>query len=130
VDPVRALRRVEARYVLPAMLERGSGKIITMGSQIGKIGREGWVHDAAAKGGIIALTKALAREIGPPGVHVNCITPGPISTGIAPGRRGRRHAPARRASTAPLRDDRRCRADGDVPGLVRRGLLYGANTRP
>jgi len=73
------------RYVLPAMLERGNGKIITMGSQIGQIGREGWVHYAAAKGGIIAFTKALAREVGPRGVHVNCIAPGPISTGSAPG---------------------------------------------
>ena len=40
VDPVGALGRVEARYVLPAMLERGSGKIIAMGSQIGQIGCE------------------------------------------------------------------------------------------
>lgn len=74
-----------ARYVLPAMRERGGGKIITMGSQLGQIGREGWVHYAAAKGGIIAFTKALAREVGPAGIHVNCIAPGPISTGIAPG---------------------------------------------
>ncbi len=73
------------RYVLPTMRERGGGKIITMGSQLGQVGREGWVHYAAAKGGIIAFTKALAREVGPVGIHVNCIAPGPISTGIAPG---------------------------------------------
>lgn len=72
-------------YVLPAMLAQGSGKIITMGSQLGQIGREGWAHYAAAKGGITAFTKALAREMGPRGIGVNCIAPGPISTGIAPG---------------------------------------------
>jgi len=88
------------RYVLPAMLERGSGKIITMGSQIGQIGREGWVHYAAAKGGIIAFTKALAREVGPQGIQVNCIAPGPISTGIAP---GDEDADARLRAALPLR---------------------------
>jgi 3-oxoacyl-[acyl-carrier protein] reductase len=72
------------RYVLPIMLAQGHGKIITMGSQLGQIGRAGWVHYAAAKGGIIAFTKALAREVGPQGITVNCIAPGPISTGIAP----------------------------------------------
>jgi len=89
-----------ARYVLPTMLERGSGKIITMGSQIGQIGREGWVHYAAAKGGIIAFTKALAREVGPRGIQVNCIAPGPISTGIAP---GDEDADARLRAALPLR---------------------------
>jgi 3-oxoacyl-[acyl-carrier protein] reductase len=70
------------RAVLPQMLERGSGKIINLGSQLGQIGREGWTHYAAAKGGIIAFTKALAREVSPAGVQVNCIAPGPISTGL------------------------------------------------
>ena len=72
------------RYVLPIMRAQGHGKIITMGSQLGQIGRAGWVHYAAAKGGIIAFTKALAREVGSQGITVNCIAPGPISTGIAP----------------------------------------------
>jgi 3-oxoacyl-[acyl-carrier protein] reductase len=72
------------RAFLPQMLDRGSGKIINLGSQLGQIGREGWTHYAAAKGGIIAFTKALAREVGPNGVNVNCIAPGPISTGIVP----------------------------------------------
>ncbi len=72
------------RYVLPIMRGQGHGKIITLGSQLGQIGRAGWVHYAAAKGGIIAFTKALAREVGPLGITVNCIAPGPISTGIAP----------------------------------------------
>jgi 3-oxoacyl-[acyl-carrier protein] reductase len=74
-----------ARHVLPSMLARGDGTIITVGSQLGQIGREGWTHYCAAKGGVIAFTKALAREVGPQGIRVNCIAPGPISTGRAPG---------------------------------------------
>jgi 3-oxoacyl-[acyl-carrier protein] reductase len=94
-----------ARAVLPSMLERGSGKIITLGSQLGQVGREGWVAYSAAKGGIIALTKALAREVGPRGIQVNCIAPGPISTGIAPQdpateERYRASLPLRRFGTA------------------------------
>jgi 3-oxoacyl-[acyl-carrier protein] reductase len=69
-------------YVLPSMLARGEGTIITMGSQLGQIGRENWTHYCAAKGGIIAFTKALAREVGPRGIRVNCIAPGPIQTGL------------------------------------------------
>jgi len=68
--------------VLPSMLARGEGTIITIGSQLGQIGRENWTHYYAAKGGIIAFTKALAREVGPRGIRVNCIAPGPIQTGL------------------------------------------------
>jgi 3-oxoacyl-[acyl-carrier protein] reductase len=70
------------KHVLPGMLEAGSGKIITLGSQLGQIGREGLVHYCAAKGGIIAFTKSLAREVGGTGVNVNSIAPGPIETGL------------------------------------------------
>ncbi|HEV2109292.1 MAG TPA: 3-oxoacyl-ACP reductase family protein [Thermomicrobiales bacterium] len=72
------------RHVLPSMLERRSGTIITMASQIAYIGAENLAHYAAAKGGIIAFTKSLAREVIRQGVRVNGIAPGPISTGILP----------------------------------------------
>lgn len=68
------------RYVLPAMLERGSGKIINVGSQLGQIGGQEMVHYSASKGGVLAFTKALAREVSSRGVHVNAIAPGPILT--------------------------------------------------
>ncbi|PZR68702.1 MAG: short-chain dehydrogenase [Candidatus Dormiibacter spiritus] len=68
------------RYVLPQMLERGSGKIINVGSQLGQIGGPEMVHYSASKGGVIAFTKALAREVSAKGVHVNAIAPGPILT--------------------------------------------------
>ena len=72
------------RMVLPGMLERGRGRIINVSSQIGQIGRERFAHYAAAKAGIIGFTKALAREVATRGVLVNCIAPGPITTGIVP----------------------------------------------
>jgi 3-oxoacyl-[acyl-carrier protein] reductase len=92
------------RYVLPSMLQRGSGKIITLGSQLGQMGREGMVHYSAAKGGVIAFTKALAREVSPQGINVNCIAPGPISTGLvtldlATSERMRNSLPLRRFGT-------------------------------
>ncbi|HET9016584.1 MAG TPA: 3-oxoacyl-ACP reductase family protein [Thermomicrobiaceae bacterium] len=72
------------RLVLPGMLERGRGRIINVSSQIGQIGRERFAHYAAAKAGIIGFTKSLAREVATRGVLVNCIAPGPITTGIVP----------------------------------------------
>ena len=69
-----------ARAVLPHMLERGSGKIINVSSQLGQKGMAGHTHYAAAKGGVIAFTRALAREVGPRGIQVNAIAPGLIET--------------------------------------------------
>jgi 3-oxoacyl-[acyl-carrier protein] reductase len=71
-----------ARAVLPHMLARGAGKIINVSSQLGQKGMPEHVHYAAAKGGIIAFTRALAREAGPRGIHVNAIAPGPIETDL------------------------------------------------
>jgi len=73
------------RVVLPAMIARQSGVIITMASQLAYIGAASLAHYAAAKGGIVAYTKSLAREAIRHGVRVNGIAPGPISTGILPG---------------------------------------------
>ncbi len=94
--------------VLPSMLARGEGTIITIGSQLGQIGRENWTHYCAAKGGIIAFTKALAREVGPRGIRVNCIAPGPIQTGlvsaaITPPEPSQEGASVRLQETLPLR---------------------------
>jgi 3-oxoacyl-[acyl-carrier protein] reductase len=70
--------------ILPSMIERGSGNIITISSQLAYIGAEGLAHYTAAKAGILGFTRALSREVIRNGVRVNCIAPGPISTGILP----------------------------------------------
>ena len=76
---------LSTRAVLPGMIERQAGVIITMASQLAYIGAESLAHYAAAKGGIVAYTKSLAREAIRHGIRVNGIAPGPISTGILPG---------------------------------------------
>jgi 3-oxoacyl-[acyl-carrier protein] reductase len=66
------------RAVLPTMLAQGSGSIINISSQLGIKGGANCAHYAASKGAILAFTKSLAREVGPQGIRVNAIAPGPL----------------------------------------------------
>ncbi len=68
------------RTFLPSMIHKKQGVIVNISSMWGQVGGSCEVHYSAAKGGIIALTKALAKEVGPSGVRVNCVAPGVIST--------------------------------------------------
>lgn len=68
------------RAVLPGMLERGSGVVVNVASQLGQIGGVELAHYSAAKAAIIGLTKSLAREVSASGVRVNAVAPGPINT--------------------------------------------------
>jgi 3-oxoacyl-[acyl-carrier protein] reductase len=70
------------RAVIGPMLAAGEGVIINMASQLGQIGGIDLCHYAAAKAGIIGLTKSLAREVSARGVRVNAVAPGPIATGL------------------------------------------------
>lgn len=67
------------RAVLPKMLENGYGRIINIGSVAGVYGNANMVHYSATKGAVIAMTKALAKEVADKGVTVNCISPGSVS---------------------------------------------------
>jgi 3-oxoacyl-[acyl-carrier protein] reductase len=73
------------RAVLPGMLERRFGRIINVASQLAIKGGVGMTHYAAAKAGVIALTKSLALEVAPHGVLVNAVAPGPIETALLDG---------------------------------------------
>lgn len=69
-----------SRAVLPGMISRRHGRIINVGSIWGQVGASCEVHYSAAKAGLIGLTKALAKEVAPSGVTVNCVCPGVIAT--------------------------------------------------
>lgn len=68
------------RAFLPGMIRRQAGKIINISSIWGVTGASCEVHYSAAKAAVIGLTKALAKEVGPSGITVNCIAPGVIQT--------------------------------------------------
>ena len=68
------------RAALPGMVSRGSGRIVTVSSVWGVQGSSCEVAYSAAKAGVIGLTKALAKEVGPSGITVNCVAPGVIDT--------------------------------------------------
>ena len=65
---------------MPAFLRRHSGSIITVSSMWGQVGASCEAAYSATKGAVIALTKALAKELGPSGIRVNCVAPGVIET--------------------------------------------------
>jgi 3-oxoacyl-[acyl-carrier protein] reductase len=88
------------RAALPGMLERGSGRMVTISSEVGLSGLAGYAAYAASKGGVIALTKALARELAPRGICVNSVAPGPIEAGML--LRGPSHSAEWLAENVPL----------------------------
>ena len=65
---------------MPAFLKKQKGSIVTVSSMWGKQGASCEVAYSATKGAVIAMTKALAQELGPCGVRVNCVAPGVVLT--------------------------------------------------
>lgn len=69
-----------SKVFLPGMISKKSGKIINISSIFGVVGGSCEVAYSTAKAGMIGFTKALAKEVGPSGIQVNCIAPGVIAT--------------------------------------------------
>jgi 2-hydroxycyclohexanecarboxyl-CoA dehydrogenase len=70
------------RAVLHGMVARERGRIVNLGSDAGRVGSSGEAVYSATKGGVIAFTKTLAREVARHGVTVNCVCPGPTDTAL------------------------------------------------
>ncbi len=65
---------------VPALIQRGGGRIVNIASDAGRVGSLGETVYSGAKGGLIAFTKSLARELARYGISVNCVCPGPTDT--------------------------------------------------
>ncbi|MDQ8705656.1 3-oxoacyl-ACP reductase family protein [Streptomyces sp. LHD-70] len=70
------------KAVLPLMAEAKSGSVVNLGSDAGRVGSSGEAVYSAAKGGVIAFTKAMAREMARYQINVNCVCPGPTDTAL------------------------------------------------
>lgn len=88
-DPKSCAREIEvalfgtlncARAVLPGMVARRAGKIVNIVSDAGRVGQEREAAYSAAKGGVIAFTKSLAREVGRHNINVNAVSPAATDT--------------------------------------------------
>ena len=68
--------------ILPTMISEHAGSIITISSMWGQVGASCEVAYSTSKAGLIGMTKALAKEVGPSGIRVNCVAPGMIDTAM------------------------------------------------
>jgi 2-hydroxycyclohexanecarboxyl-CoA dehydrogenase len=73
------------RLVVPGMVERGFGRVVNVGSDAGRVGSSQESVYSGAKGGVIAFTKTLAREVARSGVTANTVCPGPTRTPLLEG---------------------------------------------
>ena len=71
-----------SKAVLPVMAEQGYGAVVNLASDAGRVGSSGEAVYSAAKGGVIAFTKATAREMARHQVNANCVCPGPTDTAL------------------------------------------------
>lgn len=69
-----------SKEILPLMIENGYGKVVNIASDAARVGSSGEAVYSAAKGGVIAFTKTLAREMARHKININCVAPGPSDT--------------------------------------------------
>ena len=105
--------------VLPQMAARGAGRVVNLSSDAARVGSSGESVYSACKGGILSLTKTLARELARKGVTVNAVCPGPTDTPILQGFLGEGEA-GRKVYDALVRaiPQKRVGKPDDVPGIV------------
>jgi 2-hydroxycyclohexanecarboxyl-CoA dehydrogenase len=105
--------------VVPQMLQRGSGRVINISSDAARVGSSGEAVYSACKGGIIAFSKTLAREVARKGITVNVVCPGPTDTPILRGFLGEGDA-GQKIYDALVRaiPMKRVGQPDDIPGIV------------
>ncbi|MGH8746943.1 MAG: SDR family oxidoreductase [Burkholderiales bacterium] len=105
--------------VLPQMAARGAGRVINISSDAARVGSSGESVYSACKGGIVSLTKTLARELARKGVTLNAVCPGPTDTPILRGFLGEGEA-GKKVYDALVRaiPQKRVGRPDDVPGIV------------
>jgi NAD(P)-dependent dehydrogenase (short-subunit alcohol dehydrogenase family) len=69
-----------SKYAIPEMMKSGNGSIIHIGSTAGLVGIPGWLGYCAYKGGIVNMTRAMALDLAPHKIRVNCVCPGDMKT--------------------------------------------------
>jgi 2-hydroxycyclohexanecarboxyl-CoA dehydrogenase len=105
--------------VIPQMLARGSGRVVNISSDAARVGSSGESVYSACKGGIIAFSKTLAREVARKGITVNVVCPGPTDTPILRGFLGEGEA-GKKVYDALVRaiPMKRVGQPDDIPGIV------------
>jgi 2-hydroxycyclohexanecarboxyl-CoA dehydrogenase len=101
--------------VLRGMVERGSGRIVSIASDAGRVGSSGEAVYAACKGGIVAFSKSVAREVARQGITLNCVAPGPTDTPLFAGVDPSGKLQPALARAIPMK---RLAQPSDYPGLI------------
>jgi len=111
-----------AQAVLPHLIKAGGGTIVNIGGQTGHKGASERAHVITAKSGLAGMTKALALDLAPHGVTVNCVVPGTVET-----RRGLPGAPERPDSRRSMPPIGRRGEPEEIAAMVR--VLCGPDAR-
>jgi 2-hydroxycyclohexanecarboxyl-CoA dehydrogenase len=103
---------------IPYMMEQQRGNIVSMGSDAGRVGNAGEVIYCGTKAAIMASSKALARELARFNIRVNCVSPGPVHTGLLAGLHGEEKGKQIMETVAKMIPMKRIGEPEDVAGVV------------